>query len=69
MKSKNDFAVSHAKARIGNFVKRLNDCLPSRMQDVNIQLTMTDTDSATYQIRFPEFFKKKKHTEKLVFIN
>ena len=66
MKSKNDVAVSvlaRAKARISEFVRKLNDCLPSRMFGASVRLTMTDTDSAAYQVRFPVFLQRDKETK------
>ena len=70
MRSKNDVAVSvlaHAKSRISEFVRKLNDCIPSRTFGMSIRLTMTDTDSAAYQVRFPVFLQRHKLTKKLLF--
>ena len=70
MKSKNDVAVSvlaHAKSRISEFVRKLNDCLPSRLFGASINLTMTDTDSAAYQVRYPVFLQRNRVTIELLF--
>ena len=71
MKSKNDVAVSvlaHAKARISEFVRKLNDCLPSRMFGASVRLTMTDTDSVAYQVRFPVFLQRDKETKRTIIL-
>ena len=70
MKSKNDVAVSvlaHAKSRISQFVRKLNKCLPDRLCGASIRLTMTDTDSVAYQVRFPVFLQRDKKSKELVF--
>ena len=70
MKSKNDVAVSvlaHAKSRISEFVRKVNDCLPSRLFGVSLRVTMTDTDSVAYQVRCPIFLQRHKLTKELIF--
>ena len=70
MKSKNDVAFSvlaHAKSRISEFVQKLNDCLPRRLFGASINLTMTDTDSAAYQVRYPVFLQRNRVTLELLF--
>ena len=37
------------------------------MFGASIRLTMTDTDSAAYQVRFPIFLQRNKETKQLVF--
>lgn len=71
MQSKNDVAVSvlaHAKARIGEFFRILNDCLPTRMMGASIKLMMTDTDSVAMQITYPILLRRNARTKEIEFL-
>ena len=70
MQSKNDVAVSvlaHAKARIGEFFRVLNDCLPTRMMGASVKLMMTDTDSVAMKITYPVLLRRNAVTKELQF--
>ena len=72
MKSKNDVAASvlaHAKARISKFIRYASMCLSNRFCGAEMSLIMTDTDSASHQLRFPVVLRRNKKTKKLVFEN
>lgn len=72
MKSKNDVAIavlSHAKARIGEFFRLVNDCLPSRMGGLSLKLMMTDTDSVALQATCTVLLRRNLITRQLEFRN
>ena len=70
LQSKNDTAVcvlSHAKARISEFMRYLNRALSDRIIGVSVKLIMTDTDSVAYQVRYTVQVRRNKTTGEFLF--
>ena len=59
--------LSHAKARISEFMRYLNRALFDRMNGVSVKLIMTDTDSVAYQVRYTVQVRRNKTTGEFLF--